>query len=391
MTATPELTDPMEARILAGEFEPPLAVSGRPMPKGSGTRSSSGFAPIMVGSLWDMELEDDVPTLGAVAGGSALLYQGTDHYLAGPAGSGKTYVAMHLGHECVAQNSAAVVLFIDYESSFSRFLRRLRQLGVTREQADRIGYVRPTGSLLPHSPYGRAFHAWLEEHRPDLVVIDSVMVSLNAAGLSENDSADVTTWWYSVISPMNDLGITSLRIDHTGREQPGKDNRDARGSSAKLQRVDGAAYSMRAVNGGWSKHASGYAELVALKDRGGEYVAGQKVARVIVTVHDHTVDVRLEATTSAPRNEDGTVRLTGLMEKISRTAENAPAALSLRQLRELVGGNARTVGETVTLLTREGYLTTTDGPRGAKLVTSARAYRQQDDPLSDKYAGDTPF
>ncbi len=380
---TPD-TDVMAERIRAGELEAPAAVSGTPLVRGS--RKSVKVHPIFLGALWDQELDDPVPEIGAIAGGGALLYAGTDHALIGPSGSGKTYVALHLVDE-VAADPGSLVLFIDYESNVNRLVSRLQGMGVTKDQGSRIAYLRANGPLMYQSFYGASLFTWIEEYKPTLVVIDSVGVAMSASNLEENSNDDATGWWYGAIHPLNLLGITSLRIDHTGKDQLGKANIEARGASAKRDRIDGIAYYLKTTLP-WTQDSSGAAELVVLKDRGGTYAMGQKVARVDVTVDPLSeasrVLISLEAIKPIGRNIDGTVRRTGLMAKVSRTLEEM-GTLSGNALRRAVGGKTTLVLSALEALVHEGYVKCEDGARNAKLYTLEREYVESADPLSDRY------
>ena len=78
-----------------------------------GTTKSSFVEPIFVGDYWDDEIENDVPTLGAIEGGAGLLYRGTDHAFVGEAGGGKTFLLMHLIHDQVRSDRGALAIFLD--------------------------------------------------------------------------------------------------------------------------------------------------------------------------------------------------------------------------------------------------------------------------------------
>jgi len=382
------MTDVFAERILAGEIEapftPPMSATGTSLPKGAAPkRNTIEISALVAGDFWDSELEDEVPTLGTIDGGTGLLYEGSDHYLVGAAGGGKTWLALHLIHEQV-KIAGATALFVDYESTFPRFLKRLRQLGVTKEQAYSIGYLKPEGAITKGYSYGDAFHAWLAENTPTFLVIDSVGVALTSAKLDENDASDTTTWWYQTIEPLNKLGITSLRIDHNGKEAIGKNNMDARGSSAKLQRVDGAAFALTTEKH-WSKTSNGHAKLTNLKDRNGTFVATQTCANMVVSIEDGQLVVELKATKPAPTNFDGTPRLTFLMDKISRTL--AKGALSATDLKAAIGGKATNVIASVETLVAEGFVAVEEGPRKSKMYKLVRNYDHTQDPLSPEFSG----
>lgn len=382
--------DTMHQRIEVGEFEPqfvaPTSLSGNALSKGSAR--SPFVEPIIVGEFWDDEIADDVPTLGSIEGGSGLLYLGTDHAFAGEAGGGKTYLLMHLVHDQVRTDPEALAIYLDYESNFKRFRMRCRQIGLTKDEAMRIGYIRPAGSIMNNCIYGTGWLTWAEEHLPNFVVIDSVAVSMNAAGLDENDNNSATAWWLGAIEPLNKLGITSSRIEHTGNEQMGKPMTRPRGASAKTDRVDGASYYCKTETH-WSKTSSGSMLISSIKDRGGEYVKGTSVARMEVTVdalsENHEMEIHLVAVKATPRNSDGTVRLTGLMQKISRIL--AKGSMNATSLRTVVGGKTAFVTSSVETLLHEGYISVENGPRNSTTYTLVRSYIEADDPESDKYAG----
>jgi hypothetical protein len=81
-------------------------------------------------------------------------------------------------------------------------------------------------------------------------------------------------------------------------------------------------------------------------------------------------------------------RPTALMEKVSRAVELAgDDGLSVRGIEDRATGKKRAISQATDVLVVEGYVVRTHGPRRALIHTSARPYRQADDPLSDVYDG----
>ena len=239
--------------------------------------------------------------------------------------------------------------------------------------------------------YGKGWLIWANEHLPNFVVIDSVAVSMNAAGLDENDNNSATAWWQGAIEPLSKLGFTTARIEHTGNEQMGKSMTRPRGASAKTDRVDGASYYCKTETH-WSKTSSGSMMISSIKDRGGEYAKGASVARMEVIVdtlsENHDMEIRLVAVKSTPRNKDGTVRLTGLMQKISQLLAIGPMNTTI--LRAEVGGRSAFVTSSVSTLLHEGYISAETGPKNSTTYTFVRSYAEVDDPQSEKYVGNGP-
>lgn len=391
MIASTERTDPMEARILEGEITGPEYLGpGGPT---RGPRPIPGIdTPKFLYDDWDEELPIITPKLLLVEGGAPLLYEGESHSLSGPGGAGKSFFTAFAIAQTVA-TSHAVCVYVDYEGNRRSFRQRLKALGVSKEQTKRIAYWSVSYSLMPNSPGGQVWIDWVDLHRPDFVVLDSVSKACDAAGLNDRQGNEYQRWDSGVIVPLTHRGITSLRIDHTGHETGfGTGGHRERGASEKGQAVSGASYLFE-VGSPWAQDSDGWGTLKVLKDRHGARKSGSVAARLDVKVENlgANVTMKLSVPRSLPTNVDGSLRLTGLMEKVSRIAEASPEALSMRQIRDLAGGNHRAVGETVSLLHREGYLTMTAGPRSSKLLSSARPYRQSEDPLSDKYVGESPF
>ena len=140
----------------------------------------------------------------------------------------------------------------------------------------------------------------------------------------------------------------------------------------------------------FAKGADGHAKLVCAKDRQGNYRAGARVADLIVT---HTPELRMELhapgadTETTGATGTGDWRPTALMERISLLVEGSDMPLSLSAIVKggRVKGNERHLTRALDKLVGEGYVTVTDGPRGARLHASTRAYRQREDPKSDLY------
>jgi hypothetical protein len=131
------------------------------------------------------------------------------------------------------------------------------------------------------------------------------------------------------------------------------------GSQAKLNGLDGAAYVI---------------EVVEAIGRG---------TRPAISV---VVGPPIDAGATSADQAAGPRRLTALMERVSRTLEDASCALSGKGIENRTTGNAARLREATRTLVAEGFAEVVEGARGDEFA-SVRAYRSEEDPASDNYLG----
>jgi len=335
--------------------------------------------PIMAGDFWDVEMAVEKPVYMPVDGSDLpLVYHGKSHVFMGEPGRGKSMIGQYL-HVMEAE-AGRCSLFIDLEKSFADFRARIRALGATKETAGRIGYWRASGALTPAALARIA--AFAKEWGVEVITIDSVGRALSRAGLVENDNDHVRGWYDAVVDPMVAAGLTPILIDHVKKPEtggprggPAAVSRYAKGAGAKLDVVTGAAYGVEFVTP-FSQHKPGLARIVTAKDNNGSRHEGEVAAEVHVTPSEAgaVIDMVLKAP-EVSTNADGEFRPTGYMEKVSRLLESASEALSVSKIKKELGGKGEWVGVAVERLVDEGFLTSTPGPRNAKLIASVKPYR----------------
>ncbi len=289
------------------------------------------------------------PTLLAPPVGPALLYPGRVNSMFGESGTGKTWVALAAIVEVIRNGGCAML--IDLEDTPHGIVSRLRALGLTVGQiTEQFDY------LSPHTPWSaparEVVAALVSERRHDLVVIDSTGEAMAMGGVKGNNDDEVASWFRHFPRFLADLGPAVLVIDHVPKAADAPSGY-AIGSQRKIAAVTGAAYRVEAIKVP-SRSTDGLLKVVCAKDRHGAHVKGQTAAMVgIAHGIDGSVVATLSAPDSMPHNNDGTIRPTIYMEKVSRVIEGTPG-MSRREVVAAVGGKDKYISEALGLLVAEG-------------------------------------
>jgi hypothetical protein len=159
------------------------------------------------------------------------LYAGRVHCIYSAGGTGKTFKALQLVKRVIDQDKP--VLLLDLENGVRIISERLRDLGAKADQARQHLYYYPFPSMPLSDDASAEFEELLEEIKPALVVIDSWINCISAAGLDENSSTDIARWTDAYPQRARVRGIASLLLDHVPKE-----GNTARGSGRKLDYVD---------------------------------------------------------------------------------------------------------------------------------------------------------
>ena len=159
------------------------------------------------------------------------LYAGRVHCIYSAGGTGKTFKALQLVKKVIDQDKP--VLLLDLENGTRIISERLRDLGAKADQARQHLYYYPFPSMPLSDDASAEFEELLEEIKPALVVIDSWINCISAAGLDENSSTDIARWTDAYPQRARVRGIASLLLDHVPKE-----GNTARGSGRKLDYVD---------------------------------------------------------------------------------------------------------------------------------------------------------
>lgn len=347
--------------------------------------------PVMAGDWWDTELQLVEPAYFDVPGSKPLLYPGKSHAFIGEPGRGKTMLAQH----ALVQEAKAgrCCLFIDLEKGFDSWRERVRSLGATKEDAARMGYWRLTQGVSPRAV--ERIVTFGQHWGVQCVVIDSVGRAVTRAGLEENSNDHVRQWYDGAVEPLLRCGFTLLLIDHF--KKPGEgggfrggsgSSRYAKGAGAKLDVIDGAAYGVQTITP-FSREKAGRLKVVCAKDNNGARHEDQVACEVEVTPLEggRIIEVKVGAA-RVSMTPEGDTRRTWYMEEVSRYLEKQDEPVTKDNVRGAIGRNKGYVTQALDTLVAEGFASEEAGKRNAKLISSVKAYRQDED---EKAGAGEPF
>lgn len=238
--------------------------------------------PIWMDADWDVDDPERFPDFVEVKDGLPMLYLAESHLVFGRGGVGKSWFSYLCLLLAIRAGKTGIV--IDYESNRATVKRRLKALGMTKEEAGRFAYWKISHSLMRGMPARKMLDEFLENYSESFILLDSVAVACGAAGLDDEKNPQFNQWFAAVVEPWTMDGHTSLLIDHIGlKEIKSGSIAEPRGASSKVQRCSGAAYWFD-VGTPWSKTSDGYGSFWCAKDREGNRVMGRKAVEVKVVV-----------------------------------------------------------------------------------------------------------
>ena len=300
------------------------------------------------------------PTLGGVG----LVYPTKRHIFSGPQESAKTIAAYAIGLEDIRHNETGSVVLIDFEMGPWDARDRLREMGATDADLERLHYIEPDRPATPD-----AISALLELE-PTLVIIDAAAGAYNMQDLDDNARRDVEKFAAIYIREFFLHDIATIVLDHVVKNS---DNRSkyAIGSERKTGGADvhlGFDTTTQLSRGGIGRF-----KITTHKDRHGHLKRG----------HVADLEVRSDPTTHAITCTFELVgaefRPTVLMERVSRYLESkAPdVRVPSGDIDTEVNGNNKAKRDGLKILISEGYVREEAGKHGAKLLSSIRPYRDE--------------
>ena len=221
------------------------------------------------------------------------LYAGRVHCIYSAGGTGKTFKALSLIKQVIDQGRP--VLLLDLENGVRIISDRLRDLGAEADQVRRHLYYFPFPSMPLTDDASAEFEELLEEIKPALVVVDSWINCLSAAGLDENSATDIAQWAEAYPQRARVRGIAALLLDHVPKE-----GGSARGSGRKLDYVD-VMWELRNPQK-FDRETVGRIDMHLRKDREGWL---PKVLTFSVGAGEHGFIFKQSAGTVEPIDEEG--------------------------------------------------------------------------------------
>jgi hypothetical protein len=272
-----------------------------------------------------------------------LMYEQGIHTIYGQFGSGKSILAAWIAIHAIEQG--LTVVYLDEENGLSRMRSRFKGLGADRDALkSRLRYMNAPGLTLSQE-HVNLWRSVVETVCPGLVIFDAMADMLALAGLSENDSVDVTRWMKAYCEPVVNAGGAALILDHITKDEGVK---FARGSTAKLAKVDVGWKLKRTLP--FNTDTVGEVRLTCDKDRNGNMprtkvfsIGGNGDGRIIVNPGEviETPD------------EDG---LTPTQRHIFETIEDHPEGLSYSRWQQLSGKAKTTFQDAKSVLESEGLV-----------------------------------
>lgn len=313
-------------------------------------------------------IRDGVPPIEHVPGSNGRYVAGRRHYLPGPKKTGKSFTTA-LDAIDITIAGGRVVIF-DRENGGDLYAGRIeaivtaRQLTHEQQQtiAGRLDYYEfPRLTKTDETDLVNLCLA------ANLVVFDSQRMFLSDLGLDENDSNDYAEFMAALIDPLFRAGIATLILDNAGHTDPKR----GRGSSSKAD-LNEILFTIEAVEP-FDATTTGRLRLEVAHSRLG--TSGRWELDIGGGTFGHWRHIDRHDTP----NPAGVFRPTRKMEHASTFIESCADPVSRNTVVDAIGGNVKAARVAIDVLVREGYLRSTDGPRGAKLVESLRPYREADD------------
>ena len=346
----------MTADDWADRFDRPQVVALEPLP--ATTWAEIDIGPTVDGLL-DGNLERPTPVVGRRTDGVALFYAGRVNAIFGESGDGKSWLALTVAAQEIADGHAAV--WCDFEDDDLGVIGRLLDLGADPDQIKaRFHYLSPSEPFSAEAE--TEIRALVTGCEPTIVVIDSQGESMSVDGVrNSNDDAEVARWMRRVPRFVADLGPAVLVIDHVPKAT-GAGKLFAIGSQRKRAAISGLAVLVEVITEFGIGHA-GRSKLTCAKDRCGSHIRGQRTAEYTLDATGDGCVGTIEVPTSST-DQDGRFRPTGLMESVSRWLEVNPDATK-NAITGSVRGKREWVLVAIDTLISDGNITTTPGPNRA--------------------------
>ena len=318
---------------------------------------------------------DPPPSILRRTDDAGLLYPGKLHSLYAEPEGVKTWLALQGCHEQMQLGEP--VLFLDFEDGATGIVERLRALGSTDEQIDRLFVY-----LRPESPATPKIVSELPGIGATLAILDGVTEAMTMHGWDIGNNSDVARFTELMPRPLTRMGAAVWLLDHVVKDRNGR-SRYAIGAQHKLAGLSGAAYATD-VKHPFGRGMTGLAKLTLHKDRPGHVRPVSAYGKAAGDVHlvsspvDGSVEIRIDPTEDV--SAEG-FRPTELMERVSRFLENS-GEQTKNAVETTVSGSTEWKRKALMTLVAEGYVAMREGPRSSSLCVSIRPFRKDEHDLA---------
>lgn len=360
---------------LDGPYETKLDAFAAALTAEPETRSST-WRPVDLASYLDGSHQPPEATLLKRADGAGLAYPGRVHWISGEPEAMKSWLGVYACAQALHRGRR--VVYIDLEDGAAGIAGRLLALGVDpRAVAQHLTYLSPDGPLR----YADRDDLSGLVATAELLVIDACTEALALQGLSSKEDTDIATWLNLLPRWAAKLGPAVFVLDHVVKDSEAR-GRWATGSGHKLAGLDGAAYSLEAVQPG-GIGMTGRSRLYVVKDRHGQ-VRPHSVSSTggRYWLADLVVDSTgpfTEAVLHAPTTHPETFIPTAVMAKVAAALTKAGKALTKSEIEDRVGGRATVVRQAIAALDDLGHLDIKPGPHNSRLHTLIRPYPPEEE------------
>lgn len=306
------------------------------------------------------------------------IYPNMRHLVYGAPESLKSWYALCVVCEYVKQGRCA--MYVDYEMSARVIKRRLKALGLTAAEMERVFYIKPGAAM---DATARAFiSAMFDQNDVAIVVIDAFTGALAQSLLDDNNNIDVEKW-------VQDIGNflwgpekrALVIIDHVNKNRETSQDYSS-GSKRKKEALDVSIEFETIKRLGRNVGQNGKAKITIRKDRPAWIEPYPRPHDFEMIPHEDGIIAYRTVPPVLVGGRTGGLRMTGYMEKISVALQNSGIALSKNDIAKIVGGKRQHVLDSIGVLLHDGYVSEVkdDGEKHTKIVLK-RPYKEAEDPV----------
>lgn len=317
------------------------------------------------------------PVYGQRQDGHALFYAGKVNGLIGDPEAAKTWLAQIAIIEALHNGHTAAMIDVDHNGP-DHTAARLALLGARLEHLadpERFRYYEPEdGEELRHAVDD--ITTWA----PQVLVVDSIGEVFPMLGVNTNDGDEITGALRTVCTRPAATGTCVITIDHLPKSHEARSTGFAIGSIAKKRMIRGSYLRVDAK----VKPVPGGVGIIMLrieKDTNGELRkssgGGYAGTLTLDSTEPHITTWTIGRDTM-PTNDDGTLRPTSLMERISKYIEDNDQC-NFSDIKDAVSGKDKWLRDAINSLVHDGHVARFKGAKNATLHHSIAPYREAED------------